>query len=386
MAIAPYSTAFAAAFGTLATPASYTQTVTGLVGGSTYDFQVLAFNAAGNGPPSSPFIVASTTTAANPNFSVAAGRVMTPSGTVFVGKGLAIPDDQLSTWITNAACQPLTTLFAGINIVRVPSYSYWSPSTYSTYINRLTNLGIVVVLENHQNFNANGSSAGNAGGGQGVVFTGALLTNESNWYASLASFFANNPLVWFGTNNEPSTNPSPAALSTWQQATYTAIRNTGNKTIIEIEQPNPNQQGAGGGLTASLYRTMSNIVMGPHHYSWVWNGQTNSTSQATILNSAIGSTNSQWGGIVQQVATIQGLTSADGVVPCGSFEFGPSTDGQNLDLAGMNCVNAVLQAVSQGTLFGYMAWWINADGSPDAITTSTTAVTSPYGAAIKANI
>lgn len=386
MAIAPFSIDFSSDFGIPAALPAYAQTITGLVGGSTYDFQVLAFNAAGNGLPSSPFIVATTKAAVTSNFSVAAGRLMTPAGAVFVGKGVSIPDDQLSTWVTNAACQPLTTLFAGITIVRVPSYSYWSPSTFSTYINRLTSIGIVVVLENHQNFNADGSSAGNAGGSQGVVLTGALLTNESNWYASLASFFITNPLVWFGTNNEPSTNPSAAALSTWQQATYTAIRNTGNKSIIEIEQPNPNQQGAGGGLTASVYRTMSNIVMGPHYYSWVWNGQTNNTSQATILNSAIGSTNSQWGGIVQQVATIQALTSADGIVPCGCFEFGPSTNGQSLDIAGMNCVNAVLQALSQGTLFGYMAWWINADGSPDALTTSTTTVTSPYGSAIKANI
>lgn len=328
-------------------------------------------------------------------FSVSGGKVLTPTGATFVGKGVNVPDDQLSTWVTNAACQPLTSLFPGISIVRIPSYTYWAASTYDTYINRLTALGIVVVIENHQNFKANGTSGGNAGGGaQGgaVELTGSLLTTESNWYASLATHFLTNPRVWFGTNNEPSTNDpvtgsiNMPGLSTWQQATYNAIRGTGNNTIIELEMANPNQQGVSGGLTPSVYAAMSGVVWGPHYYSWLWNGQTNATSESTILTSTVGSTNSQYGGIVQQIANIQTITSKNGVMPCGIYEFGPSTDGQNLDLAGMNCVNAVIAAVNQGTAFCYMAWWINFDGSPDALTTSTTQLESPYGTTVAADI
>ena len=49
-----------------------------------------------------------------------------------------------------------------------------------------------------------------------------------------------NPYVWFGTDNEPSEtdlsgNTDPAALSTWQQQTYNAIRDTGNTSPIMVE-------------------------------------------------------------------------------------------------------------------------------------------------------
>ena len=57
--------------------------------------------------------------------------------------------------------------------------------------------GIVVELEDHTN--SNGS---NAGGGQGSAFTGQQLTNEMNWYSSMASTYASNPYVWFGSDNE----------------------------------------------------------------------------------------------------------------------------------------------------------------------------------------
>src|SRR5208283_5590265 len=90
----------------------------------------------------------------------------------------------------------------------------------------------------------------------------------------------------------------------------------------------------------------------------------------------VGSTNSPYGGIVQQVAQIQTITSQDGVVPCGCIEFGPSTDGSSLDASGTNDVNAVFQAVTAGVLFAFNAWWLQADGTPDGLLSGGTSLSS----------
>lgn len=307
------------------------------------------------------------------------GRVVGPNGNPFVGRGVAIRSSDLPNYVTNAACQPLTTMFPGINMVRLSAYSYFSPTQYAQQIQWLTAQHIVVSIEDHMS-----STGSTGGGGQGVVFTGTQLQNELNWYAALATQFLGNPYVWFGTNNEPPINPSLSALYTWQIQTVNAIRATGNNTIVELEQYNPYVQGALGGVPQNTFAALKNIVFGPHYYSWIWSGQGTSVSQATIYSSTPGSANSQWGGIVQQVANIQWFPSADGPkVPVGCYEFGPSTDGSNYDASGNADVDAVFQAVNSGTVFCSLAWVIN-DGGPDNLGTSSGLTT--YGRAVASQI
>lgn len=349
-------------------------------GNYTIVVQVQATNAS-NSPQNYYISVPVTSSTASGAFQISNGQVLAPNGQAWTGRGVAIQDTTLPSWVTNAQCQPLTTLFPGINMVRMASYSYYGANTYAQQVGWLTAMNIVVVYEDHQS-----SDGSDSGGGAGNVFTGSQLTNELNWYSALASANSGNTYVWFGTTNEPSTNPSVQALWQWQQSIYNAIRNTGSSAIIEIEQPDPFQQGANAGLSNTIFSQMHNIVFGPHYYSWVWNGQTNATSQATIYSSAVGSSNSQYGGIVQQVANLQTLTSLDGTVPCGCFEFGPSTDGQTLDNAGYNLVNAVFQAVNSGLVFCSLAWWLQADGSPDALIKSQTSLTTPYGTSVASQI
>ncbi len=111
----------------------------------------------------------------------------------------------------------------------------------------------MVELEDHNN------GARNAGGGEGQIFTGATLTNELNWYSSIASAFKDNPYVWFGTNNEPSEiddsgNTNPAALSAWQQQTVQAVRNAGNTNPVMVEM---NSLGPGKTGTAAIRRRLT---------------------------------------------------------------------------------------------------------------------------------
>ena len=344
--------------------------------------KVTASNAS-NSPQSYPFTVVVTSNSASGAFSIQGGKVISPAGSHFVGRGVAIHDSDLPNYVTNAACQPLTTMFPGINMLRVFAETYWGPTTYQQQITWLTAQNIVVVLEDGLTTTGN-----NVGGGDGYIFTGTMLTNELNWFSGLATQYKNNTYVWFGTNNEPSiVNQSTgqndiAALWTWQQQTYNAIRNTGNNNIIEIEQPSPYIQGAYAGLANTVFSQMKNIVYGPHFYDWIWNGAAGDPGVATIYSSPVGSTNSTWGGIVQQVANLQTLTSLDGIVPVGCFEFSPGTDA-----GGPSDCNAVFEAVNTGVIFCFLAWAINT--SAGLILNDPyggTGLTSPWGTTVASQI
>ncbi len=202
------------------------------------------------------------------SFQAANGRIIDPNGQPFIARGVNVLNGG-----SNPSAAKLQADFPGINFVRLAIYKYDDPSTLAASVNDLTSHGIVVELENHNN------GAGNAGGSKGVIFTGNQLVQESNWYTSVASYFKSNPYVWFGTNNEPSeTLPdgtfSPAALSTWQQQTYQAVRSTGNNNPILLEangwrDGNTGQPVMVQGYTASVYAPMTNIVWDIHFYGWL---------------------------------------------------------------------------------------------------------------------
>jgi hypothetical protein len=107
----------------------------------------------------------------------------------------------------------MRNLLPGLNLVRIACYTFDTPATFAPFVNAMTANKIVCVFENHD--------------GTVTVYSGTQLTNESNWYASLASYYLGNPYVWFQSMNEPGANDYPQ-----MQATYNAIRATGNNTII----------------------------------------------------------------------------------------------------------------------------------------------------------
>jgi hypothetical protein len=288
-------------------------------------------------------------------FYVSNGQIIDPKGQPFVARGINVLEGNQPSVAT------LQADFPGINFVRLAIYDYPSPSALSAYVNQLTSAGIVVELENHNN------GAGNAGGSQGTIFTGQALTNESNWYASVASAFKNNPYVWFGTNNEPSEtdasgNFNPAALSSWQQATYNAIRGTGNNDPILVEMNGWSPASMGQGYTPSVYAAMRNIAWDVHYYGWLSNYSTNQTTVTQTLNGII--------------TTAQTLKSADGTVPVAIGEYGNSTNGQTIDPNGTQVINAV-QSVGLNRGVGSAAWAYLV-GPGDALVNSNGSLTS-YG-------
>ncbi len=292
-------------------------------------------------------------------FQTTNGQIISPTGTVFTAQGINVFDSQMGD-----ASQILAD-FPGLNFVRLNVYSYQSPSAYSAFIQTMTADGVVVELEDHTN-----STGSNAGGGAGTAFTGSQLTNELNWYSSMASAYASNPYVWFGTDNEP----PGAGLSTWEQETYNAVRNTGNNNPIMMELPGGGYPGgtlSAYGMDPSVYTSMTNIIGDAHFYGWDSNYSTN---QQTV-NSALTS-------IVQGAQT---MVSANGAVPVIIGEYGPSTNGTNTDPN----AGEVEQAVQQSTATSGSAAWGWDAGANDNLTNgggSLTVVRAGSGPVVRVDL
>ena len=245
--------------------------------------------------------------------------------------------------------------FPGINFVRYAIYDYAGPQALSAYVTSLTNAGIVVEIEDHNN------GAGNAGGSQGTIFTGQALTTELGWYGAIAAYFKPNSRVWFGTNNEPSeVNASgqndPSALSAWQQQTYQAIRSTGNDNPILLELNGwADPTSLGQGYNSADYTAMYNVIWDMHFYGWLTNFSTDEAANTAFIEAA--------------VKQAEQFTSSGGMkIPVMIGEYGDSTTGQILDANGKQAVAAVQSAAQNGTVAGTAAWAYGPGNPYDGLT------------------
>jgi hypothetical protein len=266
-------------------------------------------------------------------------------------------------WGSKPSLAEVQAAFPGTNFIRLAIYNYDSPQTLAAYVNPFAAAGIVVEIEDHFNDTPN-----NAGGSQGTVFTGAKLDKELAWFSAIGKEFAGNPYIWFGTNNEPATNPSAAALSAWQRQTVQAVRKAGNTNPVMVEMNCDAVNECGLGYDASAYRDLSNIIWDLHYYNWLSNM---STDQAAI--SAL---------ITRYGKSAQKITSADGVVPVLIGEFGNSTTGIAIDPGAVEAVAAVVSSGTKGE-FGSAAWAWGSGNPGDGLTDSNGQPSNPYGMQIK---
>ena len=242
-------------------------------------------------------------------FHVNNSKIIDPNGKNWIGMGVDIHDFNLA-----ASVSTIVNDFPGINLVRVAAPSGYgeawpAPSSFAAAVTSLTNAGIVVEFTDYSN------SIGTGGGGaQGAIFTGSLLAAESAWYASMATYYKNNPYVWLGTNNEPalvypdgkSYATGPNSLAAWQAATYAAIRNTGNTNPIFLEPSGSRPPGYGGTplvsyTDVSYIAKMTGVIWDPHVYSYQDGNSTNAATNNKL--------------VVDTIAAVQSVKSADGVMP-----------------------------------------------------------------------
>jgi len=287
--------------------------------------------------------------AANGIFSVVDGRITDPKGAPFTPHGFNLYDSQLQCCAASAL-----TFFPKTNFIRLNAQNtryldaqgnviYVPIQQLQPYVERLTQQGIVVVIEDHVDIDPH----------VGAVYTGAALTAELNWYASLATTFKNNPNVWFGTINEPDVdwaNPKPkytyADIIDQQRAIYHTIRAAGNANPILMEV-------RGGWYAyptvayAPTFAQMTNIVWDLHYGGWITNFSTN---QLVVNNALVGVTSGpNYGGVAVMQNNVK---SKDGVVPVilGEYGVGSSSCDPNAD--------QVLFAAQTATKHGYgaVAW------------------------------
>jgi hypothetical protein len=322
-------------------------------------------------------------------FVVKNGQIIGPNGAPWLPMGIDMHQDNLSALASGS--NSVFNTFPGTNYVRVACGDYEgfpAPSSLAAAVTTLTNAGIVLEFSDYSNSLGTGS-----GGGQGNIFTGSLLTNESAWFASMATYYINNPYVWFGTNNEPAliypgnsnaTATGSQSLSAWQKATYNAVRGTGNTNPILLE-PGGDAVGnfrGGQGIPMMQFQdpavvaTMTNVIWDPHIYGYMNNYATDAATNNLLVSLVI--------------QACQAVTSADGVVPCIIGEYGP--EGAN----GVQIVTAILLAGTNGVT-GSAAWVWDQDGEvggPSGDPTGLTqwgllsggVITTQYGAPVAAAI
>ncbi len=263
-------------------------------------------------------------------FSVANGQIIDPSGAAFVARGINVFPGQVD------AATILRT-FPGINAVRVAATPGTDPGTLDSLVQGLTSKGVVVLIEDHS------SSGGNPN-----TLSGQALANEASWYAGMASKYQSNPDVWFGTANEPDNSANLQAIPDQERAIYDAIRGTGSKAMVMLEERGGGYSEDAVAQSPGTYATMTNVAWDTHYYGWLTNY---STDPAAIANS-----------VQSQIALAQSVRSADGLVPVIIGEYGPSTTGlAGYDANGLQVVQAVDNS-GKGTF----AWAYNA--GTDALT------------------
>jgi hypothetical protein len=294
----------------------------------------------------------------NTGFRVAGGKIIDPNGKPFIVKGINFPGAGDATSVTQ-----IQTLWPGVNFVRLAERNYTNVAGLTTFVTGLTNAGIVVEIEDHQ---------------VGPVLTGTALTTELNWYTSIASNWKDNPLVWFGSMNEPQT--ASTAISTQQLAIYNAIRGTGNKNPILMEFGafgDSNGSSGSAVLSPATYKPMRNILWDAHYYG---DQSGYSTTQTTVNNTLFGNATDTG------VDSVLVIPSADGTVPVVEAEWGASASATlPIDPNVPQVVVAVTQwAVQQGYTQGHSAWYFGTDPTDgNTMTTNGTTLTS-WGAMVAA--
>lgn len=299
------------------------------------------------------------------NFSISGGYLHDPTGATFIPEGTNVDNFEINNVIQNSSGFPITTLMPHINYLRInvcgeaacsqngsngssqpTSINYQSASSYLQLATWCQANRIACEFEDHTSNGGFWEFSNLAlGNSASLTPTGSLLTSITNFWASMAAQFKNNPYAWIGTLNELGSYPDPPSQSAYHLALYNAIRATGNNNVIDL------CSGAGCGasrgfvgaptLVAADYANMTNVIW---HMHWYQN-DTVANVQAALVGTTVTPQNGGPG--CYGYTCIQVIHSRDGVMPVVVNEWGPP-NGQVVGNQGQNEAIALTNLESAG--------------------------------------
>jgi hypothetical protein len=317
------------------------------------------------------------------NFTVANGQIFKPNGERWQGQGFCVRSDTLAQTVTNAACQPLTTLAPLTSFVVIASQVQvgYTVDAFIAQVDQaiqwLTGLGIVACIVNYENTWAETGGA-----------TGDVLVAEAAWFTALAQRYASNPYVWFITGPNEGTNVTDTfSVSIEQNTIYNAIRAAGNSSLVGFDPIGfpPSTNAALMPDSAGHYSNMTGIFWGVHTYGWEPAAYTPPLSEAspTDCNFVISDT----------AAQMNYVQSLDGVIPVLCTEFGNATGGQDTAIDGAQMIEQITTfGVTVNQAYAAWIWFWPGSGSINAIAdncvfpNAITTLTPGYGTTIVFNM
>ncbi len=335
-------------------------TVTGLTANTSYDFQVQATNPSGAGPFSTPVVSGTTlpTTGTN-SFTVQNGAILGSNGQPFICRGMAIWDTQLSVWPASRVLQ----FFPKTNAIRLSvgnaTHGFLTPflswTAMQNWINAATALGLVVILDDHEQ-----SGATNP-------YTGSNLTTDLAYVTQVGNTYKNNPLVWIQSMNEPG---GGGPLAVYHQAFYNAFRATGATNIVLHDGyggnlPNPPSDQTG------PYQSMFNCGWDGHAYNWMTH---NALGAGYTNQSQVNSLMSQYVANWKAFTNFSNGSGNNNTAPCvwvGECGWIDYANNSLVDVGGADGTNTIVQwSLTSGNGSSGTAQWL-LDGTAVGFTSVT---------------
>ncbi len=279
------------------------------------------------------------------NFTTANGQFIGPNGQPWVGHGINVADNSMSS-----AQQSLLSDFPGTTFIRLNVYAYQDPSVYAAFINWATANHITVEIDDHSGFPSN-------------AFSGSSLSAEASFFSAMAAYYKNYSNLMYESQNEP----QGGNIDAEQEAVYNAVRSTGNNSPVGFNVYGGGDSGFSSYENATWLKTTTNTYITEHFYGWSSGYSTDPTAVQNALDSEL---------------TEGQFTNANGAMPIAIDEFGNSTDGSNTDANGVQVVNAV-----DGSGLTTAAWaWAPGGPSDLLLTGQGSGSVTAYGQQVAAAI
>lgn len=312
-------------------------------------------------------------------FTIANGRIITPNGQPWAGRGINCDIHQLqSQLVTNLDTgAPCTETYPGLSYVRVNVYVKDMPSLPPTFaeaqIKALTKRGIVVVLDPHDYYHYYTGTAPTKG-----CYSGDDLNKVCAFMEAWATHFRDDPFVWYGTENEPSCDFGGKLVEDMITAIYNAVRRGSPDAIVQLNPVSSYTIEPWTGFNAGIWRNWTQCAIELHYYNWASKfAYDGAPGYSTDLN-----TNKQ--AIATLAANLQAAHTGDGVPPIVLGEYGDSTTGDAIDPGGMVAVQAVHES-GYGTAAWH--WFIGGPHEGDLLLNPPPSThTHPYGTTVRDHI